>query len=80
MILSANTAQRCSDAGFDLTGAFATRNRATASDGGGFLARDGVFLERNSASGNGGSGFARVGTDNGGRGNVSTDSAPADFR
>ncbi len=80
MILSANTAQRCSGAGFDLTGAFATRNRATASDGGGFLAQDGVFLERNSASGNGGSGFARVGTDNGGRGNVSTDAAPADFR
>jgi hypothetical protein len=79
-ILSANTVQRCTGPGFDLDGAYATRNRALGNAGDGFLARDGAFLDRNTASGSGGSGFARVGTDNGGRANVSTDPVPADFR
>ncbi len=80
MTLLSNTAQGCTGPGFDLTGTSATRSRATANAGGGFLARDGVFLERNAASANGAAGYSRVGTDNGGRVNVSTDAVPADFR
>ncbi|OGP86673.1 MAG: hypothetical protein A2Y95_09920 [Deltaproteobacteria bacterium RBG_13_65_10] len=80
MTFASNTAQNCSGAGFDLTGAFASRNLAAGNSGGGFVARDNSFLERNTARTNGGPGFSRIGTQNGGRLNVSDDVVPADFQ
>jgi hypothetical protein len=80
MTLASNAALGCAGTGFDLTNAFGMGNRAVGNAGGGFLARDGVFLYRNTAAGNGGPGFDRASTRNGGRLNRSTDSVPADFQ
>lgn len=80
MLLESNDVQNCDGLGYDLAGTYAASNRSRGNGGGGFLARDGVFLNRNRARGDGGPGFARVGTDNAGFMNRSDDAVPPEFQ